>query len=267
MAQSVQNFATPYIVTTGTSHSYALTLGAGVNRKVVIALVTELYTVVYSNVAYNGVAATVRVNAGGTGRRITLYEVDVPDATGVGSYNVTYDTDVNLEHTGMAWQSVNSATGAPEATDSGTANNTVAIVSGAGMTVTAGSLTVAVAMSASPAITWDSYGGGIAERTENNETNYTSTSADGVQAGAGSITFSATASGAAGDKVIVALSIADGTPAAGFSDRALSRGVRRGLFRGLANAREMVRDGINGLWLPKDRRLVIPTGVALEGAH
>src|SRR3990167_2144098 len=166
MAQSVQNFATPYIVTTGTSHSYALTLGAGTNRKVVIALITENFSVVYSNVAYNGTSGTVRVNVGGPGRRCTMYEVDVPDATGAGSYNVTYDTDVNLEHTSMAWQSVNSAVGAPEATDSGTANNTTATVSGAGMTVTAGALTVCVVMSASPLVTWDSYGGNLVERAE-----------------------------------------------------------------------------------------------------
>ena len=54
---------------------------------------------------------------------------------------------------------------------------------------------------------------------------------------------------------------------AGTSDRHMPRGLRRGIARGLSNAREMVQDKINGLWLPKDRRLVVPVGVSLEGAH
>jgi len=45
----------------------------------------------------------------------------------------------------------------------------------------------------------------------------------------------------------------------GVPDRATSRGLARGIARGLANARTMVRD-VSGLFVPKDRRLVIPVG-------
>jgi len=49
------------------------------------------------------------------------------------------------------------------------------------------------------------------------------------------------------------------------TDRGTSRGLARGIARGLANARTMVRD-VSGLFVPKDRRLVIPVGLDFQGA-
>ena len=52
----------------------------------------------------------------------------------------------------------------------------------------------------------------------------------------------------------------------GIVDRSISRGLTRGIARGLSNVCARVRD-VGGLWLPKDRRLVIPVGASLQGAR
>lgn len=212
MAQSVQNTSTPYSSTGSGDHTMALTLGSGTYRKVVIFIGTEQSggTFTPTVVRYNGNDATVRVDqAVGSAQRCWLYEYDVPDALGAGSYNVTYTTTTSSDHTAMAWQTVGSATGAPEDTDSGTtAAGVSATVSGAGMTVTAGSLTLVGVLAQNADATWSSYTGGITERVENDEAEFTTASADGVQAGAGSITPTATASNITGAKVLVAMSIA-----------------------------------------------------------
>jgi hypothetical protein len=51
--------------------------------------------------------------------------------------------------------------------------------------------------------------------------------------------------------------------ASGAADRGMPRGMSRGMNRGVANAAHYTKQ--NHLWLPRERRIVIPVGINLQG--
>lgn len=215
-----------YVASVSTAtHSFALTLGTGTNRKVTIAVIHHATSITSSAVAFNGQAATLRhernfnntYNSGG----IAFYTYDVPDALAAGSYNVTFTTSsASTAFAAKAWQTVGSVLGAPEDSDfdDGTGGTDTAVT--LGLTSSAGAFIAAAAWIAAvaPTITWS---GDVTERDEEDGSNFTTGSADGEQASGGTKTVTATGSAATGNKVLVAISIAavsaDTPPTAGLS--------------------------------------------------
>jgi len=192
-------------------HTISLTITSGTKRKAVILIGRES-TYDVNGVTFNGNAAAVRLTKQHTTNsqiRGEAYTYDIPDALSPGSYDIVITMSGS---TGLlsayAWQTTGSTTGAPEATDSGEETSSSATVSGAGMTVTAGSITFAACVNSAASPTWDSYGGGISEAVENDEGTYTSAFMDGAQASPGGVTVTATASSTSTDKIIIAVSIA-----------------------------------------------------------
>jgi hypothetical protein len=47
------------------------------------------------------------------------------------------------------------------------------------------------------------------------------------------------------------------------ADRGMPRGMNRGMNRGIANARHYTKQ--NHLWMPRERRIVVPVGINLQG--
>jgi hypothetical protein len=150
-------------------------------------------------------------NSGATNEESACFYYDVPDAKGTGSYTINVVTAAATpELTWHAWQTVESATGAPEHSSVTEANNSVSAITKSSVTVSenAAVLVGGISDSATPTFnTWTS----VTERLENTETAYTTAFADDVQT-AGTRNFGVTMSGTQGFKLLVVVSIAEYVP-------------------------------------------------------
>jgi hypothetical protein len=202
----LQNVSSLYSAT-ASSHSFALTLGSGVARKVVIAIGLESIVVTISNVAYNGAAATQIDEQFLSPARMSLWYVDVPNGTEAGTYDVTYTTSDSISTTAAAWQLVGAATGAAEDSDYDTeTDGGGATVSIPALTVTAGSIVLSAVITSAVTGTWSGVTG-VTERWEGGS-GHDLAAGEAEQAGAGSVPVTWTYSSTAGAKVALACSIA-----------------------------------------------------------
>ena len=97
-----------------TSHASYLQLGPGMNRKVVACTSLEHASAGFTGVNYNGVPMNLlRANRNGTAH-LACYFIDVPDALTNDTYQLSYDTNVGVRTTLVAWQLRNAQIGIPE---------------------------------------------------------------------------------------------------------------------------------------------------------
>lgn len=215
MAVTIANTGTFNQTISSPTHTLALTLSAGTNRKAVAMVLLES-SVTVTGVTWDGNAMSA-VN-GATITNATLADIkaytfyyDIGDGVGTGSKNIVATTSAGtLNATVYGWHLSGAVTGAPEdaqetqwTTTSQTGTLTFTRSNGAAI------LAAAVDSPASTTWTWSGTAT-IAERAESNEANYTSACADGIQAASGSATVIANNNNAgAGNKCLVGISVAE----------------------------------------------------------
>lgn len=187
------------------SLTVSLTLGSGVNRKLVVAIASET-SIALNALTYDGttlLANLVRdeVNALARSR---LYYYDIPDAKGAGSYNVvaTFASSTS-QYTMYCWQLQNAATGAPEANTG--ANNATGNSISTSLTASASADVIGLfTTSETGSPVWSSP---MTLRQAGGEANYRSLAADTTASG-GSVTIAVTGDSSGVARSIVALSVA-----------------------------------------------------------
>jgi len=198
---SVQNFASGTLSgASASSLTVSLPLGVGANRKVVVEIASE-DAVSVTGLTFDGTTFFANnvfdYQPLGTGSvRGRLYYYDVPNAKADGSYNVVMSlVGASTGFSLHCWQLVDAASGTAEATATATNGSGTTLASGS-VTSTDGAVLIALGNSSSPSGTL-SFSGAVTERTELNESNYTSASADAstVTAGGKSFTLTDTAGG------------------------------------------------------------------------
>lgn len=211
MAQSVQNFATGPIASASATQSWTQTIGSGTKRKCIVAHMREGART-YSSVTFNGNAmnsVVQRTHSVATTLAVQMWEYDIPDALDAGDYTVSVTLSSGLSDSqGYSWQTVNSATGTPEDSDSAEVLSAASAVISTSLTNTAGALVLAAVINSSGSPTW-SWSNATSERAEGNETNLTTGIGDGVVVSGGTATATATASTNTGAFVLCAMSIAE----------------------------------------------------------
>lgn len=199
-----------YAGTATATHTFAITITTGTDRKIVVGIVRDVSVRTLDSVTFDGNAMTQRANEVHSADSTLvgwLFDYDVPDALADGEYDIVFTisgSDANWS--AYAWQTTESATGAPEDSDTAEMSTAAAAVS-LTLDSTADAIVIAVAQNSSSSPTW-TWSGDVSERYEQNEAQYTSTAADGAQASGGSKTVTATGSSTSGNKILLAMSIA-----------------------------------------------------------
>ena len=212
MAITLQNSGVFVETVGGTTHTLGTTLSAGVKRKVILMTgndaTNNVTSATFNGQAMTAVAGATIQNTTDVNIDATTFYYDVPDALGAGSYNIVVTSGTMADVTLYYWQLSNAATGAPEDADETewTTTSTNATLT---LSCSDGAALLGLAVTSSASQTW-TITGTASERTESNETNYTTVVGDAIaMSGAGNKTITATVStGSTGNKCLVAVSIA-----------------------------------------------------------
>lgn len=193
---TIQNTAQFVETVAQAPHTMAITLGAGTNRKLAVATVVDGGALSVNAVTFDGTSifanlATSLTHPADSSVKIQMFYYDIPDGKGAGSYDIIATTSVSTAAiTLYGWIVEDAATGAPEDADSVSAASPATSIA-VSLTCSDGAVFLAAGIHAAVTPTY-SWTGDVTERYENNETQYTSSVADGVQSGAGTKTATAT---------------------------------------------------------------------------
>jgi len=202
-----------------TSHSFSITLGAGVARKLVVTIGRESTAGSVSALTFDGTsfvanAAIAFQHPTNSQMNLGQYWYDIPDAKGTGSYTIAFTTGASISLvSAQAVIADGMATGTAEATQTASAVDGVAAVGPVSVTATTDAVLIAGAAGSftTPTIAWS---GDVTERSESTNSGYRAGYADAADVASGSRTATATYSNtASGDKIIVLGSYAAAAPA------------------------------------------------------
>ena len=204
---SVANVASEYAG--GDPYTFSLTVSAGTKRTAVAVYMADAVRT-FSAVTFNGNAMTEISGASIVHSSTTpiahMYYYDIPDALGAGSYTVSFDlSSSSADDSAYAWQLAGVVTGGPEDADEveGATGGSATITRT--LTCTDGAVVVAASCNNDPAQTID-WSAGVTERTEGNETNFTTCVADAIIVTGGATVVTATHSSSTGRKLLVTAS-------------------------------------------------------------
>ena len=214
MALTISNRWTPYEGTVSQQvHTLsAVAIGAAGPLRKAVAWVAVDNTATLSSMTFNGAAMTLvvsKVNTSNASIQAYQYRYDIPDALAEGTYDVVATMSASTPNnvTIGGCQLLGAALGAAEDTDTFERADTEAAALEVILSCTVGAAIVAVAQNGSAVPTW-AWTNAVTERNDNDESNYSSTSADDVQGAAGDKTVTATSSSTSGQRVLVAASYA-----------------------------------------------------------
>jgi hypothetical protein len=194
------------------TQTLSTTLSAGSLRKVVVMIGAETITNV-TGVTYDGTAMTQVTdasinNATDANLKASTWYYDVPDVKGAAAYNVVVtQSGNNPDISFYYWQLASAATGAPESAAE-TQWTTTATNATLSPVATTNATLLSLALTGAASQTW-AFTGDVTERTESDETNYTTAVADATGVSSGTKTITATvSSGGTGNKCLIAVSVA-----------------------------------------------------------
>lgn len=216
MPQTIDNTASYVGSATVTAHSASLTLGSGASRKVIVIAGQETGSGGYSSATFDGntmtsIASATATHGSDASVKIAAWYYDVPDGAGTGAKTVTVTSSIGTPNLSwFAWQTTDSATGAPEYANVVSQTTASATISDASVATNNGSAILTGWLNSSASATADTWTN-VDERQENNETNYTTAFADRIQNSGGTKTVSLIASSTSTNKLLSIVSVAAAT--------------------------------------------------------
>lgn len=193
-----------------TTHDVTVTVPSGADRVLAVGVGMDIATTVTSvtfDPSGNNLAFTqraVETHSGASALKAYGYTLAVPSGVGASTYTVRVTLAASQADVSVGCWSLTDATYSAASTNE--ASNAVNTVSTTVSCVADGAV-VAVFANASAAVTWTS-AAGVTERTEQNETNYTTMFADALTTAVESRTVSGTCDAVTGNKVMATMSFA-----------------------------------------------------------
>jgi molybdenum-dependent DNA-binding transcriptional regulator ModE len=205
MAATIGNTVSYAAASATTTHSANLTLGSNSRRKVVVGVTCETSTTLNAitvngtSVLGNDRSAAPDQNPNDTLLKMWWFDYDVPSGTPSGAITITVTSAASdLGWSFHAWEVLDAADGAPESTNVAHAasgsNATASVTASTGAALVAAGLIHA-------ATSTIAFSGDVVERTENNESNFTSACADAANVASGTRTVTLTPSASARNSV------------------------------------------------------------------
>jgi hypothetical protein len=197
--------------TSASQHDTSITVSAGTNRVIEVWVAQETTTAV-TGVAFDPAGLNLTVaqrvrheNSVTAGLIVTGYTVALDDGVGAGTYTVRVTLSGSTAALTIRVNQLAGVTAIPEATGSSEAGTPSSLSNS--LTVTSGAFIDSCALNASATQTWTWSGGTVTEYDEQNESAFTTSSANGVASGT-SVTATATASAGSTQKVLASMAFA-----------------------------------------------------------
>lgn len=196
--------------TASTTHDVTVTVPSGADRVLAVGVSMDVATTVTgvtfdpagNNLAFTQQAA--ETHSAATALKAYGYTLAVPSGVGASTYTVRVTLAASQADVSFGcWSLTDASFSAASNNEASNAVNTVSTT----VSCVASGAVVAVFGNASAAVTWTSTAG-VTERTEQNETNYTSMFADALTTAVESRTISGTCDAVSGNKVMVTMSFA-----------------------------------------------------------